>query len=164
MTMGTLPVTGNTLFPSGRHSPLPGECLQTCWLPGARPSGGVQRRGQQGVPLPDESRFLGVPSNSCRIPASLSFCGPVAAVSTPESFPVSRSDPGAHLWCCSAKAAASGSFVVFAMDCASRACSPVAWSSEPLSCPLSLNPAGQVEGPRHLQGAGPGVWAGLFAV
>lgn len=86
-------------------------------LSGAGPRGGVQRGGQQGVPLPDKNRFLCARATQIRFSASLAFLVDLAPESTLEAFYFALSGPGPHLYDCAVHMAVFSFFLLLTVGC-----------------------------------------------
>ena len=136
-----------------------------CRLPGAGPRGGVQHRGQQGVPLPDKNRLFCARATQIMFSASLSFLVNVARDLTPETFNFALSGPRPHLYDCAVHIAVFSFFLL-------TVGSALLWL---LSGHLSLRHwrevffpspciSGQSEEHSHLQGTRPSVFIEHFAV
>lgn len=131
-------------------------CPGTRGLPGAGPSGGVQRCSQQGVPLPDENRFHGCPEQlPMRPPPGCSSIWlQLAAQKTsllPSQAPACTCGLLCPCW------TALSSFVLFTEDLCVPGLQPGHLGLRTAGLfffPLPLNPSGQVEGQSHLQGTG----------
>lgn len=84
---------------------------------GAGPGGGVQRSGQQGVPLPDKNRFLCARATQIRFSARLAFLVNLARESTPEAFYFALSGLGPHLYNCAVHIAVFNFFLLLTVGC-----------------------------------------------
>lgn len=108
--------------------PLLALSKEICRLSGAGPRGGVQPRGQQGVPLPDKNRLFCARATQITFPASLSFLVYVARDLTPEAFNFALSGPRPHLYGCAVHVAAFSFFLLFTVG---RRCFAVAAEGSP---------------------------------
>lgn len=110
--------------------PLLALSKEICRLSGAGPRGGVQPRGQQGVPLPDKNRFFCARATQITFSASLFFLVNVARDLTPEAFNFALSGPSPHLYDCAVHIAVFNFFLLLTVG---RLCFATAAEGSPFT-------------------------------